>query len=1424
MRLVRIFRSAAMKSPRQQRSLKPARPGPTPATQAIGPTPPADWMYVNGVNASTTVQYSAAYALGAPSLVEGVHGSNLSTVWGSARRRISGARQFSGYVGEVLAFSGTLTTAQQQAVEAYLNAKWGLGISPSLLTSALPLTYTGGNLLPTTTNLILGGSGTATLDLDSLNQQVASLSDNGSFVNGVVTTSLASSSSLLTVTPSGSPTTFTGVIQNGSGTMALTINGTGTQILHGTNTYTGATTINNGTLRVNGSLAAGSAVAVGGAAASGSPTLTGSGTINGLVTVAGTVGGVAGTIAGTSGSTLTLHGGLTLGSGSISDFTLNAAHVTNPTALVNITSGSFTGSGSNTDLVYILGSSLAAGTYDLYSATSSTIPVSNFQLMTTAPSPFVYSLQNVSSNQLDLVVTGLLTWTGATNSNWDTTPSDTNWSTGATPAASSYVNGAQVTFADQSLLTPGTNVPNDNSHGGGSGTATVTVQAAGVTPNAVTFTNAGAANGDGGVDYVIQSAISGVGIGGNTGITLTGTGNVTLQGQNTFSGPVNIQAGQLILQSSNALGSTSLVTVSSGGALSLSSSVSASAPLTINGPGLAAGVTLVSPAGALNNASGSNTYSGLISVGSSNAATISSASGATLALTGGIAIGGSSNTLTITGAGGTTVRNAAITGAGNLTYSGSGAGMLSLSIASPSYSGTTTVNSGTLRVTANTAAGTGPVNVSAGGTLGGSGSIGGLVTVAGTGILAPSVGQGPSAATTATFNGGLTLNSGSVLDFNLSSSADNGSPNGLNDHIAVTGALSLSGGVLNITGSSLSPGFYDLIGYTSGSTPSATGWTVGTHPAGYAFTFTTSAFSNQFDLDVTTSSGSATWSSSSNSDYGTSTNWQQGTFPNGAGQIATFGTGTEAVVTLSAGYTVGQLAFNNSSTAYNLSGGGLTLDNSGSGAIVSVAGGTLSPSISTPLTLADSSRSTTFTIATGSSLDMSGPIGESVSLTGQQVVLTGGGTLFMENINTYTGGTTVTNGTLTLVNQGAPGTGSLTFNPSSGNTAVVNVDHTVALNNLSETPGSTGTAQLNIATSKTLTLNQTASANFAGNVSLGTSSSLIVQQNSGNTLTLTGTPTLGNNSSVTVNSGTLALTNNGSPANIPGSATVTVAAGATLQLAGSAAVLSSSVNITTHGTGASGDGALTLTGTTTQTVGVIAGDPLSVPDITSYAGNTTVGDGTNAANLTATQILQNTLTIGAGSTVMLAPSPVLPMVVTATSNAAPAASATSLTADSAATSSSASDSSSDPLLAIQAAIASGSITNATGQMLENRIAAIENLAARNPALNVSLLESRLLATLPSSSLWSSTGAGSSTPLEDSGSSLLALDGSTFGTTSTSSSARQRPPSAPIGRLQRPAPHPVSGTPRPCSSLPPWAASGWRSRPDVEPITRSEPSR
>ncbi|HEX3997364.1 MAG TPA: PEP-CTERM sorting domain-containing protein, partial [Pirellulales bacterium] len=159
-------------------------------------------------------------------------------------------------------------------------------------------------------------------------------------------------------------------------------------------------------------------------------------------------------------------------------------------------------------------------------------------------------------------------------------------------------------------------------------------------------------------------------------------------------------------------------------------------------------------------------------------------------------------------------------------------------------------------------------------------------------------------------------------------------------------------------------------------------------------------------------------------------------------------------------------------------------------------------------------------------------------------------------------------------------------------------------------------------------------------------------------------------------------------------------------------------------------------------VGVITGTA-SASGPTTYDGDTVVSGG---ANLSASQILQNSLAINAGSTVTILP------YAGGQGNAQPAATASSATS-AVATSSASPAETSDPFTAIQAAISSGAITSAAGQSLENRITAIENLAAADPALNASLLESRVLAVIPSSS---ALFAAEASPAEI-GSSLLASD-------------------------------------------------------------------
>ncbi len=109
----------------------------------------------------------------------------------------------------------------------------------------------------------------------------------------------------------------------GTGKVALTKNGAGTQVLGGSNGYTGATVVNGGELDVNGSLAAASAVTVNSGA-----TLGGSGTANGTVTVnnanvnggglhtgAATFYGQSSLSGSVNASSMTIASGLTTASG-----------------------------------------------------------------------------------------------------------------------------------------------------------------------------------------------------------------------------------------------------------------------------------------------------------------------------------------------------------------------------------------------------------------------------------------------------------------------------------------------------------------------------------------------------------------------------------------------------------------------------------------------------------------------------------------------------------------------------------------------------------------------------------------------------------------------------------------------------------------------------------------------------------------------------------------------------------------------------------------------------------------------------------------------------------------------------------------------------------------------------------------------------
>ena len=165
-------------------------------------------------------------------------------------------------------------------------------------------------------------------------------------------------------------------------------------------------------------------------------------------------------------------------------------------------------------------------------------------------------------------------------------------------------------------------------------------------------------------------------------LTKAGAGTLALAGSNSIAGNVTVLAGALRLAGSDAVdGAGSNVTVASGAALQLQGGITTGRGglLTLNGSGQAND-------GALRSLSGSNTWAGIVTLGS--AARIN-ADADQLTLSGSVTNGAS--LLTFGGAGNTLVTGAIIGGAGGLTKDG--AGVLTLS-GSNLYTGTTTINAG----------------------------------------------------------------------------------------------------------------------------------------------------------------------------------------------------------------------------------------------------------------------------------------------------------------------------------------------------------------------------------------------------------------------------------------------------------------------------------------------------------------------------------------------------------------------------------------------------------------------------------------------------------------------------------------------------------------------------------------------------------
>ena len=135
---------------------------------------------------------------------------------------------------------------------------------------------------------------------------------------------------------------------------------------------------------------------------------------------------------------------------------------------------------------------------------------------------------------------------------------------------------------------------------------------------------------------------------GTAGLTKAGAGTLTLSGVNTYSGTTSISAGILSITGNNSLGAAGSgngTTVSNNAALRLDASgLNITESLTVQGDGS-------NFTGALFNNSGTNTYSGLITVNTSGAR-IGANNNTTLNLTGGVSSSGNGSLALRPGAGG----------------------------------------------------------------------------------------------------------------------------------------------------------------------------------------------------------------------------------------------------------------------------------------------------------------------------------------------------------------------------------------------------------------------------------------------------------------------------------------------------------------------------------------------------------------------------------------------------------------------------------------------------------------------------------------------------------------------------------------------------------------------------------------------------